>query len=149
MFNKYVITSGLSTFTKAPMTPSAVKRIYSYGFDLFKVFKKGYKKIGICAFKNGWRVSGCAATHWKRARTLQALFDFVILNFGGANKWYVFIISWSKVATVPVEYQIYKAKSLKDSLLWDNSSKAFSLVDSSLICSTHFIICFTSSSLSF
>ena len=39
--NKKFITSELSTFTKAPITPSAVNRKYSNGRFLFKVFRKG------------------------------------------------------------------------------------------------------------
>jgi len=36
--------------TRAPMTPREVRRRYSKGRVLEVVFKKGYKKRGICAF---------------------------------------------------------------------------------------------------
>jgi hypothetical protein len=36
-----LMTSLLSTFTSAPITPSAVSRKYSKGLFLFKVFRKG------------------------------------------------------------------------------------------------------------
>ena len=39
--NKKLITSELSTFTKAPITPNAVNLKYSNGLFLFKVFKNG------------------------------------------------------------------------------------------------------------
>jgi hypothetical protein len=65
-----LITSELSTLTSAPMTPNAVNLKYSNGLFLLTVFKKGYRKIGICAFNKWGRVSGCAAMHWKSARTL-------------------------------------------------------------------------------
>lgn len=38
-----------SFLTSAPMTPSEVSRRYSNGRDLLVVFKKGYRKRGICA----------------------------------------------------------------------------------------------------
>lgn len=41
---------GLHTLTRAPMTPREVRRRYSKGRVLEVVFKKGYKKRGICAF---------------------------------------------------------------------------------------------------
>lgn len=37
------------TLTRAPMTPRDVRRRYSKGRVLEVVFKKGYKKRGICA----------------------------------------------------------------------------------------------------
>lgn len=43
------MTSEESFFTRAPITPSEVKRRYSNGRDLDVVFRKGYKKRGICA----------------------------------------------------------------------------------------------------
>jgi hypothetical protein len=39
--NRKLITSGLSIFTKAPITPKAVSLRYSKGLFLFTVFKKG------------------------------------------------------------------------------------------------------------
>ena len=53
-----VITSGLSTLTSAPITPKAVSLRYSNGLVLLTVFKKGYKKIGICALRKAGLVSG-------------------------------------------------------------------------------------------
>jgi hypothetical protein len=38
-----------SFLTNAPMTPRDVSRKYSNGLDLDVVFKKGYRKSGICA----------------------------------------------------------------------------------------------------
>ena len=43
------MTSELSFLTKAPITPREVSRRYSNGRDLDVVFKKGYKKSGMCA----------------------------------------------------------------------------------------------------
>ena len=56
--NKNLITSGLSTFTRAPITPNAVSLKYSKGLVLLTVLRKGYKKIGICAFRKAGLVSG-------------------------------------------------------------------------------------------
>ena len=80
-----MITSVLSTFTSAPITPRAVSLKYSNGFDLFTVFKKGYKNIGIWAFKNYSLVSLLAATLWNNAKTLQVLFDYGVERLGGAR----------------------------------------------------------------
>jgi hypothetical protein len=44
-----LITSDESFFTKAPMTPSEVRRRYSKGRDLEVVFKNGYRKRGMWA----------------------------------------------------------------------------------------------------
>ena len=49
--SKKLITSDESFLTKAPMTPSEVKRRYSNGRDFEVVFRKGYKNNGICAKK--------------------------------------------------------------------------------------------------
>jgi hypothetical protein len=43
---------GPHTLTRAPMTPREVRRRYSKGRVFEVVFKKGYKKRGICAFFN-------------------------------------------------------------------------------------------------
>jgi hypothetical protein len=40
--NKKLITPGSSIFTRAPITPSDVRRRYSNGLVLVAVFKKGY-----------------------------------------------------------------------------------------------------------
>lgn len=57
VLRRKLITSGLSTLTKAPITPRAVSLKYSNGLVLFTVFRKGYKKIGICAARKAGRVS--------------------------------------------------------------------------------------------
>ena len=41
-----------SFLTRAPMTPRDVRRRYSKGRDLEVVFRKGYKKSGMCAVKD-------------------------------------------------------------------------------------------------
>ena len=56
--NKKAMTSGVSFFTKAPMTPNDVNLKYSNDLDLDSVFKNGYKNNGKCAFKNKFLVSG-------------------------------------------------------------------------------------------
>lgn len=43
------MTSEESFFTRAPITPSEVRRRYSNGRDLEVVFRKGYKNSGMCA----------------------------------------------------------------------------------------------------
>jgi len=83
VLNKKAMTSGLSTLTRAPITPSAVNLKYSKGLVLLTVLRKGYKKIGIWAAKKAGLVSWWAATHWNKAKTLQALFEVRIFNFGG------------------------------------------------------------------
>lgn len=45
--NKKLITSLESFLTKAPMTPSDVRRRYSKGLDFEVVFKNGYRKRGM------------------------------------------------------------------------------------------------------
>jgi len=52
-----------SPLTRAPMTPSDVRRKNSNGRDRFSVDKKGYKKSGICALRNAVRVFWWLATH--------------------------------------------------------------------------------------
>lgn len=47
--NRKLMTSVESFLTNAPMTPREVRRRYSNGRDFEVVFKKGYKKRGICA----------------------------------------------------------------------------------------------------
>lgn len=47
--NKKLITSDESFLTRAPMTPSDVRRRYSNGRDFDVVLRKGYRKSGICA----------------------------------------------------------------------------------------------------
>ena len=45
------MTSGSSTFTSAPITPKDVNLKYSKLLLFDTVFRYGYKKSGICAFK--------------------------------------------------------------------------------------------------
>ena len=47
------------TFTRAPITPSDVKRRYSNGRCLDTVFKNGYKQSGMCASNQKWRTCFC------------------------------------------------------------------------------------------
>lgn len=44
-----LITSELSFFTSAPITPRDVRRRYSKGRDFEVVLRNGYKKSGMCA----------------------------------------------------------------------------------------------------
>jgi hypothetical protein len=44
-----LITSDESFLTRAPITPKLVRRKYSNGRDLDVVFRKGYRKRGMCA----------------------------------------------------------------------------------------------------
>ena len=83
--NKKLITSLSSIFTSAPMTPRDVSLRYSKGRPLLTVFKNGYRKSGMCAFKNNCLVSLWEATHYKSARTLHALFEVLVSKFGGDN----------------------------------------------------------------
>lgn len=57
------------------MTPKLVKRKYSNGLVFDTVCKKGYKNNGICASKNADLVSGCDATHCRRANALHTRLD--------------------------------------------------------------------------
>lgn len=103
------------TLTRAPMTPRDVRRRYSKGRVLDVVFKKGYKKRGICAvifflavsvggddgmeewwqvpFKKSCLVSGWDATHWRSARALQTRLDTCAVRFGGESIGYTETIS--------------------------------------------------------
>jgi len=42
----------ISTFTRAPMTPRLVNLKYSNGLVLETVWRNGYKKSGMCAWRN-------------------------------------------------------------------------------------------------
>lgn len=44
-----LMTSEESFLTRAPITPRDVRRRYSNGRDFDVVFKKGYRKSGMCA----------------------------------------------------------------------------------------------------
>ena len=57
VLKRKLITSGLSTLTKPPMTPRAASLKYSKGLVLFTVLRKGYKNIGIWAARKAGRVS--------------------------------------------------------------------------------------------
>lgn len=63
-----LITSELSFFTKAPMTPRDVRRRYSNGRDFEVVLRNGYKKSGMCA---RMEVSGGLATNCGNALTIE------------------------------------------------------------------------------
>jgi hypothetical protein len=83
--SKKLITSGSSIFTKAPTTPSEVRRRYSNGLALASVFKNGYKYKGMCADKNNPRVSGCDATHCKSASALHTRLEQWAVKVGGLS----------------------------------------------------------------
>src|SRR6187402_3528791 len=61
-----LITSDESFLTSAPMTPREVNRRYSKGLDLDVVFRKGYKKSGICAGN-----ISCESCRWGIECTIQ------------------------------------------------------------------------------
>lgn len=101
--NKKLITSLESFLTKAPITPSDVRRRYSNGLDFDVVFKNGYRNRGICAgtelastracvnsvcvpLRNSPRVSLCEATHWSNARALHTRFDAAAVSCDGLSK---------------------------------------------------------------
>jgi len=44
------MASESSPLTRAPITPREVTRKFSKGLALLDVFKKGYRKRGICAY---------------------------------------------------------------------------------------------------
>ena len=75
VWSKKLITSGSSPFTSAPITPKEVSLKYSKLLPLLIVFKNGYKNKGIWALRNNYRVSLWDATHWSKAKTLQALLE--------------------------------------------------------------------------
>ena len=47
--SRKLMTSLLSFLTRAPMTPSEVRRRYSKGRDFEVVLRNGYRKSGMCA----------------------------------------------------------------------------------------------------
>jgi len=59
------------------MTPKEVSLRYSKLLPFETVFKNGYKNSGIWAFRNSYLVSLCDATHYNKAKTLQALLDIL------------------------------------------------------------------------
>lgn len=63
-----LITSELSFFTKAPMTPRDVRRRYSNGRDFEVVLRNGYKKSGMCA---RMEISGGLITNCGIALTIE------------------------------------------------------------------------------
>lgn len=71
--------------TKAPITPKEVTLKFSNILLFVDVFKNGYKKSGMWAFKNSALVWGWRAKHWSRPTTKQILFDEVSLRFGGGE----------------------------------------------------------------
>ncbi len=80
-----LITSESSILTKAPITPRDVSLRYSNGLPLLTVLRKGYRKRGMCALRKSCLVSLWDATHYKRASTLQALFEVLVSKVGGDN----------------------------------------------------------------
>lgn len=85
VYRRKLITSESSILTSAPMTPKDVSLKYSNGLPLLTVLRNGYRKRGIWALRNSCRVSLWEATHYNKARTLQALFDVLVSKFGGDN----------------------------------------------------------------
>lgn len=108
------------TLTKAPITPKLVSLKYSKGLVLLTVCKKGYKKSGMCAFKNTERVSGWEATHWRRASALHTRLDWWAVSVGGFIAGYIFTISCRSAPIVPNECHSIGAKSgtISRFLLW-------------------------------
>lgn len=86
VWSKKWITTGSSTFTSAPTTPKEVSRRYSNERPFETVFKNGYRNKVMCAFKNKGLVTLCDATHWRRARTLQALLEVFESRRGGLSR---------------------------------------------------------------
>lgn len=141
-----LMTSESSIFTKAPITPSDVNLRYSKGLPLLTVLRNGYRNRGMWALRKSCLVSLWEATHWRRARTLQALLDVLVSKFGGDNYGYTATISCSKAAIVPTECQIKGASSAKCSLCLLSSIKALSLLSAYLSSSMYLMIdCFSSS----
>ena len=66
------------------------------------------------------------ATHYKRANTLQALFEVLESRLGGESYGYTETISYKRAAIVPTECQMKGANSEKCSLYLDNSTSALS-----------------------
>lgn len=116
------------TLTSAPMTPNDVKRKYSNGRVFEVVCKNGYRNRGICACKNTVRVSGCEATHCRRANALQTRFDWWAVNVAGLIEGYILIISWRRAAIVPKLCHSIGARSVTVSRFLLNSSRAASRV---------------------
>jgi hypothetical protein len=127
--NKKLITSGSSTLTSAPITPRLVNRKYSNGLVLLAVFRNGYRKRGICAFKNNVLVSPWDATHCSNANALQTLLDACAVKDGGCNIGYIDTISCSKADMVPKLCHKHGANSGKDSRSLLSFSNAVSFID--------------------
>ena len=107
------MTSGSSTFTRAPTTPRDVNLRYSNDLPLLTVFKNGYRNKVIWAFRKSGLVSLCEATHCSKASTLHALFDVLLSSRGGERRGYTETISCSNAAMVPTECQMNGANSEK------------------------------------
>lgn len=99
------------TLTRAPITPRLVSRRYSNGRVLLTVCRNGYRKRGTWACKNAERVSGCDATHWRRARALQTRFDWCAVRVAGFIAGYMLTISCRRAAVVPNECHSMGANS--------------------------------------
>lgn len=149
VWSRKLITLGSSIFTRAPITPREVSLRYSNGLPLLTVFRKGYKNSGMCAFKKSYLVSLCEATLYKRANTLQALFEVFVSRLGGESAGYTATISYKSAATVPTECQIKGASSEKCSLHLLNSIKALSLLSAYLSSSMYLIMAIFYSSVNY
>eukprot|EP00971_Amphidinium_carterae_P145189 2876777-Amphidinium_carterae.2 len=120
VFRRKLMTSGSSTFTRAPMTPKDVKRKYSKGLSFSFVLRKGKRSRGMCALRNNGLVSGCEATHCNKARELQTRLEAGADSVDGSAKYgYTVTISWMSATMVLCEYQRIGAKSPSASLLLD------------------------------
>lgn len=130
---------------------------------VFGFIGQNFRKVqhAIRALKLTYLVSGCDATHWRRASALQTLLDWCAVSVGGLIDGQIFTISCkhkkteergiadktvlglcfliltcSSAAIVPQECHSMGARSGTDSLFLLSSRRAFSLVsglDSSLI----------------
>ena len=104
---KKIITPESSLCTNAPITPSTDNLMTSYIFELFVMFKKGYKKTNNWDSKNSFLVLEFNAIVWIKDNIWEALSDISLFNFDGDKYWYKFKISWRRVAIVPWEYHKY------------------------------------------
>jgi len=101
-----------SPLTSAPITPNEVTLMFSNGLALLEVvLSRGYKNIGMCAFKNCILVLGWRAIHYRMPSTEHTLLDIWIVNCYGFRKLNTVNISYNRMATVPLLYQIIGAKS--------------------------------------
>mmetsp|Transcript_7413 Transcript_7413/g.14847 ORF Transcript_7413/g.14847 Transcript_7413/m.14847 type:complete len:209 (+) Transcript_7413:402-1028(+) len=124
--SRKLITSASSTLTSAPITPRLVSRKYSKGRVFDTVFRNGYRKSGMCAFRKSVLVSGCEATHCSSASALQTRLLAWAVSDGGERSGYIATISCKRAEIVPNECQRIGARSTKVSRRLLSSSSALS-----------------------